>query len=55
MRAIRAVGRRAQATLSVPARVDPGLAGIVLHHAYVVVGTSTIDLISNAVPLRLVQ
>jgi hypothetical protein len=41
---------------SLPAGVDPGLAGLLLHHAYMVLGLPDLELTmtSEATPLKLV-
>lgn len=47
---------RGTAAFTLPAGADPALAGLLLHHAYVVLDGTTlaVELASNAVPLRLI-
>lgn len=44
-----------EARFELPASTDPGLTGVVLHHAYAVFDVQTLDMkfVSNAAPLRL--
>ena len=47
---------RASASFNLPPGADPGLAGVQLHHAYLVAsGFGVVDLASNAVPLTLLD
>jgi hypothetical protein len=46
----------AGATFKIPAGVDPGLAGLLFHHAYIAAAViGQVDLASNAVPVTLVD
>ncbi len=49
-----AAGGMASASITIPSASQPALAGLQLHHAYLVLGTSSFAFASNAMPLVLV-